>query len=241
MNDDNNLILGFNSGAARKIAKPISNEMIELIFNSGANAIELSVQKLDRIAGLADLDLRLLKKFRYVSIHLPNIMYKNDSETINVISQINSFCERTRIDLLVLHPDFVEDWDVIQKFNVNVAIENMDNRKNSGKTPEEIQILTQEHNLDFVLDINHVFTVDPTMNLREKFLNLLGERLREFHVSGYSKEFIHMPISESKQDFLLKGLLKKVPIILESSFNLECSPEKMKQEVEYIKKCLLVN
>ena len=96
-----------------------------------------------------------------------------------------------------------------------IAIENSDWRKAFGKTVEDLERIFELTDFDFVLDVNHCFTNDRSMDLARVMIEKFSDRLREIHLSGFTK--YHEPISVTRQYEILEAVLAgDVPIIIES-------------------------
>ena len=111
-----------------------------------------------------------------------------------------------------------------------VGIENMDNRKNSFQGWIEIKKVLDEYpDFKLVLDVNHLYGNDSSLENAKDFYRELGDKISEIHLSGYLG--YHEPISETKQLEILKGIQNlNVPIIVESVL----SPNNILEEKNYI-------
>ena len=229
--------LGFSSGTLYEKIYPASSEIIERCRQLGCEAIELQSGYPDRIASLLEnVKAEKLEGFRYVSMHGPGIARNqlNEKDIKDLLNDLQTLCERFNVSTVVFHPDQVEDWSIFRNYKIPVAIENMDWRKDFGKSVEDVKQVIDKTGCGFVLDINHCFTNDNTMKLADDFLEQLGDKLVEVHLSGFEK--LHEPLCRTKQDDLIEIVRDlDVPIIIES----ECdSLEEMKKEYEYIKQRL---
>ncbi|MBM3257426.1 MAG: hypothetical protein FJY98_03850 [Candidatus Liptonbacteria bacterium] len=203
-------------------------EAVRLVREAGYNAIELSPKH--NVQVLRELAAAELDTFSYVSIHAPILPYGNNAATREVFEEFAKFHARRPIKLAVFHPDPVEDFDVFRSVPFPVAFENMDWRKTSHRTVEDMQkVMTHDPHFKFVLDVNHIYTNDKTMALAQEFLEALHPRLAEVHLSGFTT--IHDPLYHTKQDFLIT-LVKDLsqPIILEGVGE----KEELRPEREYV-------
>lgn len=210
-------------------------ETMDVFLEAGCQTLELNCIDLDSLDDGLSMDPKIIADFEYISMHAPSkITYKDDNETRKILEKMENFCKRFGITTVVLHPDVVEDWEVIKEFpNIPFAVENMDQNKNFGTTLKELKSVLDGTNFSFVLDINHVLTLDPSLELANKLINSFEDRLVEVHLSGYRENLLHAPLFETKQDELI-DLVKDLgaPIIIESVLE---TFEQVKKEVDYIK------
>ena len=232
------IIIGFTLGVVKHFMEPMSNETLQMFLDAGANALEISFIKLERLEKIPLLEINLIKKFKHVSIHLPKIEYRNDKATKDILEKISGFATKINAVVLVLHPDLVKEWQVIEDLGLPIGIENMNASKETGKTVEQLTRIFKSHDLKFVLDTNHVYSVDSSMKLNGDMINAFSHRLVEVHASATSKEEDHISFLNAHQEFLIKAIPAHVPIILETAIHDECSASRLKKELSYVKKFL---
>lgn len=215
----------------------ISKGVIEKCLKFGANAIELNCIGGFYDSSLCDLshiDPIDLKKFKHVSIHAPcrNALFANDKKTQEVLKILKREARRLNADLIVFHPDTINDWKIFKNFEVPVAIENMDNRKKSFKAVEDLKKVFEFMPwCKFVLDLNHCMTNDPSMKLAYDFINAFADKIEEIHISGYSG--YHYPLHKTGQLKILDAVYdSSIPMIIESCCD---SLEDAQMEIWYIK------
>ena len=227
--------IGFCHGATHRLLEPYSERNINLFKNCKCNAIEISCHSVDEVEKLNSL-LPLIESFSYRSIHMPcDLKYKDDEITNNVLKKIEDFYNEIGASLAVVHPDLVEDWDVFNKYSsINWAVENMDDRKTSHKSVQDMKKLFNEHkNWNFVLDVGHCNANDKTMKLAEDFIAELRGKIKEIHLSGY--EIFHEPLHRTKQNEIIEYCKDlDVPIIIESTFEKSDGEEGVAKEFNYI-------
>jgi len=228
--------IGFSHGTIYKIIEKYQPSSIKIFKESGSNAIEICLYNASEVEQLANIKEEVLD-FSYKSIHLPtqNIVYKNDIQTLELLDKIEKFYNEINASLVLVHPDLVEDWNVFDNYKINWAIENMDNRKNKYKTMEELkEFFSKNINWKLVIDLNHCYSNDKTMNIAEDIISLFNDKIAEIHLSGYIE--LHEPLFITKQDFIIDLCDKiNVPIIIESIFD---NIDDVKKEYEYINKKL---
>ncbi|MCX6765417.1 MAG: hypothetical protein NT136_00360 [Candidatus Moranbacteria bacterium] len=221
-------IIGFNSGVLHHTFHPISKEMLDIIRNTGANAVELGS---DQAEQLKDLEVSDFQGFSYISIHAPsNVIYGQNQEAVKVLDSIQEAHERFSFKCVVIHPDRVDNWDIFDNYNFPIAVENMDFRKNFGKTVKDVKQVLENNDYGFVLDLNHCYSNDKSLRLAWDFYKAFKNRLCEIHISGFQK--YHEPLFKTRQNKIIKMLPKKeVPIIIESVCD---DMKEIKKELEYV-------
>ncbi len=222
--------LGFSTGCLYKNLEV--KEAILVIKNLGCKFIELGFSKADRFFSnqLDRITKEDLDGFEYVSFHTPTLNYGNNEETKKFFERINKFNQIRELDLLVFHPDKVEDFSVFNNTNLNIGFENMDNRKQSYKSVAEMKnIFLKNENYKFILDVNHCYSNDRSMNLAKEFYEKLGGKISQVHLSGFKE--LHDPLFETKQLEIIRAIQNlSVPIIIESLL----TSETIKKEKDYI-------
>jgi len=221
------MIIGFSTGDYHRTdIKPISIEVIKHIRNAGCNAIEFNCGSWERIKDLSKIKKKDIVDFDHVSLHAPSkVTPISNDQYKKMLDAIQKAHDRLHFDVVVLHPDPIEKWDDLKKYNLPFAIENMDSLHESGKTIEEIKKIVERYDLKVVIDLNHIFTNDITMKLHPEFMSVLGDRVVEFHLSGYADFFagkvdrdaLHYSLYRMNQDNIVKAIKnKKIPLIIES-------------------------
>lgn len=210
-----NIRLGFSTGCLFESAGTI--EAIGILRASGCRMIELGPRIVDHVGGQerAQVTADDLAGFDYVSVHAPKFEYGKPG-TAEILNKIGYLNQLRPLDLVVFHPDPVFDFNALEASGLRVGIENMDNRKKSFRTVEELKlVLDRFPKFRLVLDVNHIFTNDPTMKSAPAFFEILGDRIAEYHLSGY--KILHDPLFETKQVEILRAIKNKdLPIIVES-------------------------
>lgn len=153
--------------------------------------------------------------FRYLSIHGPSKDRQLGEEEL-----VAELCElAARADAIVMHPDTIEKTDRYRVLGRKLLIENMDARKEWGRTREELSaIFMALPEAGFCFDIAHAWSVDPAMSVADELLDGFGDRLQHLHVSSLSPELQHVPLTEEHEN-LFRPVLERcvdVPWILEA-------------------------
>lgn len=226
------MTLGLSTGILRDIFD--LKEILAFYKEIGCKVIELSPSHWKNVSN------DLLKDFEYVSVHCgAEFLYTDDKETHNELKLLEEKHREVGFKCVVVHPNSVKNWNVLNKYNLPWAIENMDNTNNIGIKPEEILALVKENNFNVVLDLNHCFTNDHTMLLADQFFKVLGKRISELHISGYENntdQGRHLPLFLTKQSIIIEKA-KDLPIIIEMDSGTEDS---VKKEFEFLKKALQI-
>jgi len=174
-------------------------------------AVELSLTRIEKIGdSITDEAISLLSRFKYKSIHLP-VLNKNefinypDKSIEKQLKIIDGIIEKIPIDTVLIHPNQVEDFEwVVSRYGSLLAFENMDIQKNFRSVKEMTELFKKYPTAKWVFDVNHVYTIDQTMNLANDFFNALNKKLTHYHLSGYGG--FHDALSISQEDIILKGI-----------------------------------
>ncbi|MGA7255206.1 MAG: hypothetical protein WBX09_01070, partial [Terracidiphilus sp.] len=97
---------------------------------------------------------------------------------------------------IILHPDTIHDCAKWQLFGNQLAIENMDRRKEVGRSAEELgQWFERLPEAQLCLDLAHAHQVDRTMTEAYRILKLFNERVCQIHVSELDSTGHHFSLS----------------------------------------------
>jgi hypothetical protein len=232
------MTIGFGSGDFYKIysdhVEGFSGEYINYYKANGlANAIELNCRNEGEMDYLLINNLDL-SGFDFVSMHAPQFSYGNDENSKRMLAKMELLTKKYNIKNIVVHSDLVLDWDVFKNFkNIPVSIENMDHRKKSGKTIEDIQAVLDKYDFKLTVDLQHCFVNDSSLRLAADFQEKFKNKIVEYHISGTDDDSMHYPLFKTEQDEIINSLKNKnIPIIIESTFDEIGDHEK---ELEYIK------
>lgn len=179
-------------------------------------AVELTALSEEELPGLLGyLDRAPSMPFRYVSVHGPSKARKMpEDELVALLAELPPF-----VNAIVLHPDQIDDPLRYGRLGSRLLIENMDSRKSTGQTSEDLARLFEVlPEAGFCFDVAHAWTVDRTMQVGEELLDRFTSRLRHVHLSSMSGDLGHVPL-EPDQEQLFAPLLSRcrdVPWILEA-------------------------
>lgn len=223
--------IGFNSGVLRKCGMSLKDTILTT-RKEGATVFELcfrSPESLLRFELTEEIE-KLLSEFEHLSIHAPfnldeNLKYQDNKLTKDIVWKLKELVDRLGIEGIVFHPTDIEDFDFLDTMDLPILVENMDVRKSSFKNMKDIKTLKEKYGFGFVLDIEHSFENDSSMELTKDLIDIMGDRLKEVHLSGAKNSSNitgnnHCLLMETDyRDSLFKFLkdLKDVPIVLEST------------------------
>jgi uncharacterized protein (UPF0276 family) len=70
------------------------------------------------------------------------------------------------------------------------------------------------------LDVQHAYVNDPTMSIAYQLQQYYGDRIVEYHVSGYDKPYLHHPLVQTQQTTICDAIIfRDKPMIIESTFD----------------------
>jgi hypothetical protein len=226
------MLLGFSSGCLYKTHDGLAQETFDIFKKSGSNAIEIMCHGIADLPRLLEISPEDLRGFEHVSLHAPILGGTiPEAEMRRVLGCIEEAHRKLGFAYVVIHPDTVTDWKIFTEFAIPFAVENMDNRKKSCRNVEDLRKVFAQSDLGMVLDVNHCFSNDPTMQLASDLIAAFRERIVGFHLSGF--ETFHDLLYKTQQQEILDAVFDtKLPIIIESGCELVTDVAK---EYEYIK------
>jgi len=205
---------GFSTGA---LALGDFRRALTLLHGTSATAVELSALRDHELPSLIrGLDRLDLTQYSYVSVHAPS---RFDSITEAAAADLLGACA-TRGWRIVLHPDAIRDFSAWRSFGPLVCVENMDKRKPTGRTADELRIVfTELPDALLCLDLAHARQVDTTMSVARLILAEFGDRLAQIHLSELDARSRHVPLRMASVPSVqeISHWIKPVPVILESS------------------------
>jgi hypothetical protein len=152
--------------------------------------------------------------FHYLSVHAP-VKDRKASEA-DLVSWLDAL--PVAVNSIVTHPDTIEDPTPYRALGRRLIIENMDDRKQDGRTVEEMaRHFARLPDAGFCFDIAHAWAVDPSMGLASDLLDHFGARLRQVHLSSIQNGR-HVPVLP-EHEVLFEPILDRcrdVPWILEA-------------------------
>jgi sugar phosphate isomerase/epimerase len=179
-------------------------------------AIELSALSAPELPGLIEyMHSGPALPFRYLSAHAPTKSVEASDE-VRVVEALMRLPLRVRA--IVTHPDVLRDPDSYRLLGKRLVLENMDTRKNDGRTVEEMQtFFSALPEAGFCLDVAHAGDVDSSMELAHELLDRFRSRLRHVHLSSLD-EGSHVPLTEDDAERFghVLSRCRDVPWVLEA-------------------------
>lgn len=206
--------IGFSTGA---LAKADFQSGIEMQRPFGVTAVELSALR-DRelMPLLRDLGKLNLQGFSHISFHAPSALTDlNEGALLAALKDIPPSWP------IIVHPDVIETPERWRFLGQRLCLENMDQRKPTGRTVSEMEAIFSEFpDASFCFDIGHARQVDPTMGVAIGLLQRLRGRLRQIHISEVDPYGKHIPISFAALcgfQLVAKLIPRDCPAIIEST------------------------
>ena len=157
--------------------------------------------------------------FRYVSVHAPvKNREQDESATIAMLDGLPLW-----VRSIVAHPDALSDLVRYRALGTRLVLENMDNRKSTGRVANEMESFFEElPDAGFCLDVAHVRSIDPTMDAAHELLDRFRSRLRQVHLSSLD-DGRHVPLTEDDEELFAEVLNRCRAVPCRGSWKL-CHP-----------------
>jgi hypothetical protein len=207
--------VGFSTGALAKGQIAVG---IQISRDLELTVIELSalrLRELDHLVSIAATEN--LNDFKYVSVHAPTDYLPSDETYVaHVLEEI----ARRHGWPVILHPDSVHNVEHWSSLGSLLYVENMDKRKPTGRTVEELQkVLLSVPEAHVCFDIAHARQVDSSMTEAYRLLRYFAGRIRQIHFSEIGSDSRHRRVSDaafSSFAEIAPSLPAEVPVILET-------------------------
>jgi len=217
--------IGFSTGCLYYCNLSLVDKL-KVFLRAGATVVELSFGTPKQLFefSLDEAIKSKLRKFSRITVHAPfkEIRYFDGAgNTDEVIIKLKELFDNLPISGFVFHPDTIANFIGLEVIGLPVLIENMDRNKKIGISAEDIAAIKDDYNFGFVLDLQHAFEHDPSMDLANEMLQIMGERLSHLHVSGEFGDHHHIPLHLAQNQEAIGRILKlmpSVPVILEGVF-----------------------
>ncbi|MEA2236643.1 MAG: hypothetical protein QOC81_1367 [Thermoanaerobaculia bacterium] len=211
--------IGFSTGALAKGDFALGLEKQREV--PGIQAVELSALRGHELPALVDaIDSLDLGGFEYVSVHAPSKLPAADEE--------GAFHLLLRVPdpwPIIVHPELLLTPALWRRLGDRLCIENMDDRKATGRTVSELRTLFDAFpEATFCLDLGHARQIDPTMTSAILMLREFGHRLRQLHVSDVGPHGEHLPLgAAARNSFARVARLvpDDCPVIIESIIDID--------------------
>ena len=183
---------GFSTGA---LERGNFRSAVSWLVHHHIRNVELSALRYDELEPLVDdLDQLPLGNFDYVSLHAPSAFTRQQEH--RVVQLLQKVRHRHHQWNIIVHPDVIYTPSLWSCFGEQLLIENMDRRKASGRTADELDVLF--HKLPkarLCLDVAHARQMDSTLTLLAEIISRFSERIAEVHVSELDSSCRHRPLS----------------------------------------------
>ena len=226
--------LGFSTGCFFEYDLPLE-EKVKFISDLETEAIELGFVAKERLKEeISDKALALARKFKYRSIHAPGRSVTYPSKEADwIVKQLLLIAKKIKADTVLFHPDRVKDFDWLNKtFGSLVSFENMDSQKSFGGSIEDLRLVFERSpQAKWVFDLNHLYTLNPSMNQVEAYYKQFKDRLCHYHLSSH--DTWHTLFTLTPKKAILNGVTNfDVPIIHEAGN--KAMRELIKGEYDYL-------
>jgi len=202
-------------------------------FAGAADGVELSLTSPDRVSPYE-------KRFPddwYCSFHLSTGWLNCD-----VVSRLG---ELHSPQIAVVHPDAEFSQSVLDdltRAGVPVAIENMDRRLFGGMTVDEVVALLEQYGVGLVLDVQHAYENDESMEYAREIVRRVGNCIEELHVAGESgageslerHELVHKAENQQAITEFLEWFYSRqsAPMVIEGHYR---TVDDVEREVAYLR------
>jgi hypothetical protein len=170
-------LFGYSTGA---IALGDFARALEVLSRYDFDAVELSALRISEVGPLINALPNLdLSRYKYISFHAPSSFTEGEEEhLVWLLSKLPADWP------IVLHPDAIYSPLRWQAISHRLAIENMDRRKNTGRTVSELgRFFETMPEARMCLDLGHARQVDPSMVGAYLLLKVFADRIVQLHVS----------------------------------------------------------
>jgi len=184
-------------------------------------------------------DIKWMKDLDYVSVHAPFKLVSKSNDKKDMIKQLDALdnlYNKTDAKTLVVHVHECPHEELFDKYNFNIALENMPYR--NYRQEKENKILTNKiknSKYGFCLDTSHAD--DWNKQEIKKLYHLLKGKLKQVHLSASIRGNHHNSLISAPVAFMksLKPLFKtNVPLVLEVVFP-SFSKKRVNQEIKFVK------
>ena len=181
---------GVSTGA---LARSLSwKQAVDMACRRGSDAIELAaISTSEWPSLLVFLSSSPSLPFTFVSVHAPTKGRRASDDVLgDELATLPDF-----VDVIVQHPDVIDDLGPYQVLGRRLVIENMDPRKLKGRTVAELAPLFEEADIAFCFDVAHAAAVDPSMKEAHALLDAFGHALSHVHISSLTPSGRHRPLT----------------------------------------------
>jgi hypothetical protein len=183
--------VGFSTGA---LAKSDFKKAVSLSNKHHTNAVEYSALRLDELEPLlAYLRVVGIGNYEYVSFHAPSYFEAKDENTIVLL--LLDAVQVWNVNIVV-HPDAIYDFSLWRQLGSRLCVENMDHRKTTGRTADELEDIFEElPQACLCFDIGHAHQIDRSLSDAYQILRRYRNRIMHVHASEVSDDGAHRAFS----------------------------------------------
>jgi hypothetical protein len=217
---------GFSTGS---LAFGDFRRALKMMEGIPLDAVELSALREDELHPLLDALASLeLARFSHVSLHAPSRL-----DTVTEQHLCKALADLDGKYPIVVHPDIIHDFSLWVPLGRSLLIENMDKRKNVGRTSDELSdIFAMLPQARLCLDVGHSRQIDSSMFETREILKRHAERLAEIHLSDINSSCGHEPLNLAAVEAFQRVaalIPENIPIILETPVTADLIPRELRQ------------
>ena len=185
---------GYSTGA---IAKGDVAAALDCLVQTPAQAVEFSALRVSELQPILAYLTQYLgqhdaDRFSYCSFHVPSRF--DADEELTIVRALAPLVARKWP--IIVHPDTIHRWDLWRGFGSQLLIENMDQRKETGRTADELsRVFAELPQASLCLDLGHLRQMDPTMVEAYRIIQRHGNRIRQLHLSDVDSSSKHQPLN----------------------------------------------
>lgn len=206
--------IGFSTGA---IAFDDFERALKILDPTCARAVELSALRIKELpvllSALPEILPGLRQRYDYISFHAPT-NFENEESVVRDLALVADL----GINVIV-HPDTIQDVYLWSQLGPRLCLENMDSRKSTGRTAEELREFYEKlPEAVLCFDIAHARQFDATMTEAVRIIEEFRGRLAQVHLSEVNSKGRHFAMSfAAKRAYEpFAEILAGAPVIIES-------------------------
>lgn len=237
-------MLGFSVGRPIfETDKQSAQENLSKLAPDGVDSIEVFIHK-DLVENLETIDIAMeldFSRFKNISLHAPDIPYDTHpkaNETIELLKKLSDYLNAKHI---TVHPAGITDWSIFDDLKEKILLENMDPVKSEGQSVEDMREYFGKFDVGMTLDLQHSYSIDPSMALTDRLIEEFRGRIKEVHISGWQSPNRHIPLYNFPDRDLIASRLEKLPgvkVVMEGvtmdAFSSPNGEEVLREEVAFL-------
>lgn len=218
--------IGFSTGA---LERSNYRSALSWLHKHQIASVELSALRLCELAPLINnLDRLPVNEFTYVSFHAPSSFDAADEET--VVKLLVPIWKRGWN--IIMHPDVIRKPALWRRFGERLLLENMDRRKSTGRTVDELEPLFGKlPEARLCLDVAHARQLDTTLTVLGELIRQFAGRIAQIHISELDSLCRHRPMSwcavTDYQSLTWRHQSAAIPVIIESMLDDQQTTQRM--------------